>query len=113
MRRRLEKKIERDFARYVKSQGEECLKFSSPGTKGLPDRIIPFGGPLDDGEHALLGHTFTWFVEFKRSGETLDPDGPQQFWKDILEMKGYRVDVFDNLDEAIKVFDQLKRDFGI
>lgn len=100
MRRRLEKKIERDFVRYVRSHGEECLKFSSPGTLGLPDRIIPFGGEMVE---------LTWFVEFKRPGKGVEPSGAQQFWIDLLREKGYRVDVFDNLDKAKAAFDAILR----
>lgn len=82
----LEKKIERDFKLIVMRHGDECLKLATPGTRGLPDRIVIF----DKG--------VSWFVEFKRPGGKLSP--AQEFWIDVLRQKGFMVDVFDNLDEA-------------
>lgn len=36
----LEKEIERRMARLVKERGGLCYKFESPGSPGVPDRII-------------------------------------------------------------------------
>lgn len=36
----LEGRIEKTLRRKVKERGGECLKFVSPGTSGVPDRII-------------------------------------------------------------------------
>lgn len=47
---------------YLKTQAEKqgflCLKFTSPGTSGVPDRV-------------LIGYGHTIFVETKRTGGTL------------------------------------------
>ncbi|WP_455257942.1 VRR-NUC domain-containing protein [Peptoniphilus asaccharolyticus] len=54
MRNVLEKKIEKELERFMKSIGGECLKFISPGTNGVPDRVCHF----PDG--------FSVYVETKR-----------------------------------------------
>ena len=36
----LEKEIERRMVKEVKNRGGLCLKFVSPGTPGVPDRIV-------------------------------------------------------------------------
>ena len=55
----LESEHERIFRLGVKSLGGLCWKFTSPGTRGVPDRIVVMPG----------GKVF--FVELKRSGGSL------------------------------------------
>lgn len=40
----LEKDIERKLVQEVKSLGGMCLKFTSPGVRGVPDRIVMLPG---------------------------------------------------------------------
>lgn len=53
-----EAKIENYLVRQAKKHGYLCLKFVSPGTDGVPDRI-------------LIGNGQTCFVETKAPGEKL------------------------------------------
>lgn len=39
-----EKDIEANVKRYIEKQGGVCWKFTSPGTKGVPDRVILLPG---------------------------------------------------------------------
>lgn len=53
-------KPEGKIEQYLKSQAEKkgffCVKFTSPGTRGVPDRL-------------LIGHGHTVFIELKKQGE--------------------------------------------
>lgn len=50
--------VEKYLMRRCKAMGFGCLKFTSPGTSGVPDRIV-------------IGNGRTVFVETKRAGEKL------------------------------------------
>lgn len=50
----LEKEIEKDFVKWVESQGGIAVKFTDPARRGAPDRIV------------LLPERECYFVEFKR-----------------------------------------------
>ena len=72
----LEKELERKLIRTVEAHGGKCLKWVSPGTTGLPDRIVLLpGGRLA-------------FVELKR------PKGSrvgtlQPYWRRVLRGLGF------------------------
>lgn len=51
----IENDIEKYLVRQIKSIGALCYKFTSPGTKGVPDRIIVYRGNV-------------FFAELKRPG---------------------------------------------
>lgn len=73
----LEKEVESYLVRQVEDRGGQCLKWTSPGTAGLPDRIVLLPG----------GRIF--FVELKR------PKGSrvgalQTYWKRVLQRLGFR-----------------------
>lgn len=51
----IENDIEKYLVRQVKRTGALCYKFTSPGTRGVPDRIILYQGNV-------------FFVELKRPG---------------------------------------------
>ena len=50
-----ENDIEKYLVRQIKSIGALCYKFTSPGTRGVPDRIIVYRGNV-------------FFAELKRPG---------------------------------------------
>ena len=55
-----ERAIENKCRLMAKEAGRLCLKWTSPGNPGVPDRILIGGGSI-------------WFVEFKRPGGRLSP----------------------------------------
>lgn len=62
----LEKEIEKRMREAIKKAGGRAYKFLSPGCVGVPDRIVIMpGGKI-------------YFVELKRSGESLRPIQKQQ-----------------------------------
>ena len=71
-----EKDIERRLTRLVEKHGGRCLKWTCPGWKGVPDRILLFPG----------GRVI--FVETKRpKGGKVAP--LQKWWKDELRRLGF------------------------
>lgn len=76
--------IENDIEKYLKKQitkiGGLCYKFTSPGTRGVPDRIIVYKGK-------------TFFIEMKRPGGKLRKD--QQKIAKQIEQQGVKVFVLD------------------
>lgn len=86
-----EKQIEARLKREVKRKGGLALKFTSPGTAGVPDRIV------------LLPKGRVVFVELKAPGGKLRP--LQLKRKKQLENLGFKVYVIDSykkVDEFIR-----------
>lgn len=72
----LEKELERKLVKAVEAKGGQCLKWVSPGTTGLPDRIV------------LLPGGRVIFIEMKR------PKGSkvgalQRYWAQRLYALGF------------------------
>lgn len=77
----LEKDVEKALLKRVKSEGGLCLKFTSPGNAGVPDRIILMpGGKIK-------------FVEVKRPGKK--PTTLQNYWIDKLRALGFEAEYID------------------
>lgn len=87
----LEKQIEAKLKREVKRIGGSALKFVSPGTAGVPDRIV------------LLPEGKICFVELKVPGRKLRP--LQLKRKKQLKRLGFKVYVIDSF-EKIDLFIQ-------
>lgn len=73
---KLEKEIEKKLVQAVEALGGRCIKWTSPGTTGLPDRIV------------LLPGGRIAFVELKR------PRGSrkgslQPYWRRVLMHLGF------------------------
>lgn len=72
----LEREVERYLVRRVEALGGRCLKWTSPGTTGLPDRIV------------LLPRGRIIFVELKRpKGSRVAP--LQIYWREALRGLGF------------------------
>lgn len=68
----LEQDLEAKLVKAIRSMGGHCLKWTSPGTRGVPDRIILLPGGL------------VAFAEMKRpKGSRVDP--LQKYWRHTLE----------------------------
>ena len=80
-----EKTIERDLVRAVKARGGVCPKLVSPGTDGMPDRMVLLPG----------GHI--GFVEVKAPGQK--PRPLQVRRHDRLRALGFKVYVLDDADQ--------------
>ena len=83
----LEGDIERALVKRVEKElGGICEKFTSPGRRSVPDRIISLPG----------GHII--FVELKAPGKT--PSRLQQRDHERRRSMGFDVRVIDNLEDA-------------
>jgi hypothetical protein len=72
----LEKDVEKYLVRRVEALGGRCLKWTSPGTTGLPDRIV------------LLPGGRVVFVETKRpKGSRVE--ALQKYWCRVLRGLGF------------------------
>lgn len=81
-----EKNIEAYLRKEVERIGGKAYKFSSPGSNGVPDRII------------LLPGGRVRFVELKAEGKELRPI--QLFRKRQFEKLGFTVYVVDSVDKV-------------
>lgn len=89
-----EKSIEAKLVDAVKAAGGVCWKFTSPGTSGVPDRIVllPFGRIA--------------FVEVKASGEKLRP--LQRLRIRTLRRLGFKAFVLDSPDQIGGILDAVQ-----
>lgn len=80
--------VERTLRDKIQRQGGWCLKFVSPGTAGVPDRIC------------LLPGRVLAFVESKAPGRKVKADSLQAFWGKELQRLGFRWYVVSTTEEA-------------
>ncbi|MET3172918.1 UNVERIFIED_ORG: hypothetical protein ABIB52_000746 [Arthrobacter sp. UYCu721] len=86
--------VEKHFIKQCKALSFMCLKFTSPGTTGVPDRVI-------------IGNRQTVFVELKAPGEE-----PRRLQKEVIkEMRdhGALVYVASTKDQVDDLFAELIR----
>ena len=76
----------------AKRRGALCLKFTSPGTTGVPDRV-------------LIGHGKTVFVEAKAPGQK--PRPRQEVVFDAMRKRGAEVYVVDTRQGVRDLLDAL------
>ena len=89
-----EKSIEEKLVEAVKAVGGVCWKFTSPGTSGVPDRIVlmPFGRIA--------------FVEVKAPGET--PRPLQRLRIKTLRRLGFKAFVLDSPEQIGGIIDAIQ-----
>lgn len=90
-----EKQIEQRLVKAVKARGGLCPKLVSPGTDGMPDRMV------------LLPDSHMGFVEVKAPGEK--PRPLQQRRHEQLRELGYKVSVLDNPEQIPPILDEIRR----
>jgi len=82
----LEKQIEQVLVKRVKDLGGMCEKFTSPGKRSVPDRLVTLQG----------GRII--FVECKAPGK--EPTLAQQYDHERRRLLGCDVRVIDNIEDA-------------
>ena len=87
-----ERDVERAFVDEVKKRGGIAWKFTSPGTDGVPDRLVMFPG-------------FICFVELKAPGKKMRP--LQEKRKREIEKMGFLVACIDGKDAQKNFFKKL------
>lgn len=94
-----ESKIEQYLRREVERRGGRCLKFVSPGRRGVPDRIVQWPERLWDPVSAgLVRLARTHYVETKRPGGRLSPHQRREHaW---LHRHGFPVLVLDTITKV-------------
>lgn len=85
--------IEEKLTKAVKQNGGICWKFTSPGTAGVPDRII------------LMPKGRIAFVEVKAPGEK--PRPLQLSRHQLLRRLGFKVYVLDALEDIEKIISEV------
>ena len=80
-----EKEVEQKLVKAVKFAGGFCIKFTSPGFDGVPDRLV------------LMPCGRMAFIELKAPGKT--PRALQLKRKRQLERLGFRVYVVDGVEQ--------------
>lgn len=85
----MEKAIEKALKRHVEALGGLCMKFSSPGVAGVPDRIC------------LLPAGRIVFVELKQPGKKARP--LQDYRMRQIRDRGFEVVVIDSIDQIKEV----------
>ena len=89
-----EREIEQKLIDAVKTQGGVCWKFVSPGTAGVPDRII------------LMPMGRIAFVEVKAPGER--PRKLQLARHRLLRRLGFKTFVLDNPEQIGGILDEIQ-----
>jgi len=88
-----ESEIESKVCEYAKIKGIAAYKFTSPNRKNVPDRLF------------LCPGTFTFFIEFKATGE--EPSAAQVREINRLINMGYVVYVIDDVKIGKKLIDEI------
>lgn len=83
----IENDVEKRLIKKVKALGGLTFKFTSPSTKGVPDRIVIFRGGVI-------------FIELKRPGEV--PSALQRYWLKELAFQGVSTQVISTFEEVDK-----------
>ncbi len=94
-REMLEKNTEQKLVKAVKAEGGMCPKLVSPGTDGMPDRMVLLPG-------ACMG-----FVEVKAPGKK--PRPLQEKRHRQLRDLGFKVCVLDEPEEIAGMLEEIKR----
>ncbi|MGI6545977.1 MAG: VRR-NUC domain-containing protein [Fastidiosipilaceae bacterium] len=89
-----EKFIEQILVRETSSRGGLCWKFTSPGTAGVPDRVV------------LLPGSKAGFIEVKAPGK--EPTAQQLYRHEQLRDLGFQVFVLDDPEAIGGILDAIQ-----
>lgn len=91
-----ESEIERKVVKYCKSRGLIIYKFTSPASRGVPDRII-------------IGHEAVLFLELKQEGKKPTPLQMREINQINARGGGFNVaaEWADNYEQAVRHIDQM------
>ena len=93
-----EKQIEHKLVKAVKAEGGMCPKLVSPGTDGMPDRMV------------LLPEAHIGFVEVKAPGKKPRPIQEKRH-KELREL-GFPVSVLDDPEQIPEIIAMVKDQKG-
>ena len=85
--------LERWFVATVKKRGGRAYKFTSPGRRSVPDRLV------------VLPNTIPFFVELKREGKK--PTPKQELEINFLEQQGQFVFVADTKVKCLSLLQKM------
>ena len=90
-----ESRVEEILVKSVQAEDGLCWKWTSPGRRGLPDRVVLLPIPP---EHREIVAKYVRFVETKQFGK--GPTKQQQHVHGLMRGRGYQVDVVPTADMA-------------
>jgi hypothetical protein len=90
-----ESTIEKHLVKSIKAIGGGCYKWSGPGDRGKPDRLI------------LMPDGLTVFVELKAPGKR--PSKLQRYWLEKLSALGFDARVIDTLEGVDELVQELEK----
>lgn len=90
----LEKHLEKKFTTAVRDAGGHAPKLTSPGTNGMPDRLV------------LLPNGKTGLVELKQHGKK--PSPIQKHRHQQLKRLGHTVHILDHPEDIPKVIHEIQ-----
>ncbi len=90
-----ESDIEKKVTQYAKREKWLSYKWVSPSQRGVPDRLYFKGGKVK-------------IVEFKAPGKV--PTKGQAIIHKTLKRSGFNVDVIDNVEKGVKLFENAEKD---
>lgn len=89
-----EKYFEKTLKKKVTDLGGECLKWVSPGTNGVPDRLI------------FMPNEKLYIAEIKTTGKTLEP--LQKYWMRRLVSLGFKHYIVDSDESLNKLLNDIQ-----
>jgi hypothetical protein len=93
-----EEKIESELIRTINAHGGCTWKFTSPGRRGVPDRLVLMP------DHGVMTVTF---AELKANGEWLRPDQEDEI--DRMRSFGAHVEVIDSFSRIAEYLQLLEK----
>lgn len=92
----LEKHVEAALRDDVRTKGGNAYKFTSPGRRSVPDRLVLM--PISDQAHRDIVARYIRFVETKRPGQKAT--SAQEREHERIRALGFRVEVIDTKEGA-------------